>query len=126
VVSDQTPGPQGGRVYVARMLRLARFVSLASTGVLAGLLVDVWLSAGPVLYIVVNVSALVVVILLSRGSGIAFSLSAAGLLCAAVATAVTLLMPGDRVFTDEIRTGLMLAAFAFQLLAVLSTPRRPA
>lgn len=139
------------------MLRLVRFVNVASTGLLAGLLLDFWLFvapslpaaeiealnrrylvAAPVLYAVVNVSALLLVILLRRRSGIAFGFAAAGILCGAVATAVTLLVDvpigagsqavapaAEWVVANAVRTTLMLAAFACQVLAALSSPRRP-
>lgn len=128
------------------MLAVARFVNLLSTGLLAGLLLDFWLFvapslpdavpqelnrryliATPALYAVINVSALAVLILLRRRSGVAFGLTAAALLCGAVATAVTLLVNvpvGNWALADPVRSGLVIAAFACQVLAVLSTPRR--
>ena len=100
-------------------LRIARFVSIFTVALLAGILVDFWAFTAPaltalpastyvevqqalnrnyrapipVLYTVVNVSALTVVVLLIRArKTLAFALSLIALLCSALLTASTLLI----------------------------------
>ena len=99
-------------------LRVLRFLNLVASGVLAGVLVDFWaftapalaslspeevarvqqaldarhLLPAPVLYAVVNLTGLLVVVLLRRGSAGIFALSVTGLLCMAVGTAMTLVV----------------------------------
>lgn len=100
-------------------LKIARFVSIFTAALLAGILVDFWaftapalaslpastyvevqqalnrnyLAPIPLLYTVVNVSALAVVILLIRArKTLAFALSLVALLCSVLLTASTLLI----------------------------------